>query len=383
MNSATLATKLRAWLPRLASLRITVVCLLLLFILTAWGTIYQAGNGLYAAQTRFFHSWFFLIGGIIPFPGAQLVIWVLFINLLASLIFRVKYSWGNLGNIITHAGILFLIAGSFVTYKYAVESYLPLSEGELSNVSLDRRNWELAVWHESGDAMAKKVSTLEMSPDQMGREIDFSSLGFKAVVENYYRNCVPETDPANSSAVRLMPRRPAKEPEDNVAGMVLKVEPRDGPAREFVLYGDQTEPVTVGGDLEVSLRHQRHPLPMTLKLLTVRREDYAGTNIARSFRSTVEVKSRGVNFTTRIYMNHPLHYQGFVFYQASYSRDAEGEGASVFQVVKNTGRPLPYISGGLIFSGMLIHFLCMLFGFGRRGEPGGRPKTAMARGRVA
>src|SRR3954471_3808651 len=93
------AFTLKALAPRLASLRISVVCLALLLILTAWGTIYQAGNGLYAAQERFFHSWYFLIADWIPFPGSQLVISVLFLNLLASMIFRVKYSFGNLGNI--------------------------------------------------------------------------------------------------------------------------------------------------------------------------------------------------------------------------------------------------------------------------------------------
>ena len=38
----------------LGSVRITVACLFLLFILTFWGTIAQVQQGLYAAQDRFF-----------------------------------------------------------------------------------------------------------------------------------------------------------------------------------------------------------------------------------------------------------------------------------------------------------------------------------------
>ena len=83
---------LRSLVPRLASVRISVVCLLLLLGLTAWGTVYQAEYGLYAAQTRFFYSWYFLVGGFLPLPGAQLVLWVLFFNLIASMLFRVTYS---------------------------------------------------------------------------------------------------------------------------------------------------------------------------------------------------------------------------------------------------------------------------------------------------
>jgi len=84
----------------LSSTRITVVCLFLLFILTFWGTIAQVQQGLYAAQDRFFNSFYFLAAGWIPFPGAQLVLWVLFVNLICMVILTYKkfllwINWGN------------------------------------------------------------------------------------------------------------------------------------------------------------------------------------------------------------------------------------------------------------------------------------------------
>jgi hypothetical protein len=39
-----------------SSVKIAVVCLLLLFVLTFWGTVAQVQQGLYVAQERFFHS---------------------------------------------------------------------------------------------------------------------------------------------------------------------------------------------------------------------------------------------------------------------------------------------------------------------------------------
>jgi hypothetical protein len=378
---------LRALFPRLASLRISVACLALLLILTAWGTLYQAEHGLYAAQTRFFHSWFFLIGGIVPFPGAQTAIAALFVNLLASMIFRVKYSFANLGNVVTHAGILFLLAGSFLTYHYAQESYLPLMEKEVSNVSLDRRNWELAVWQDAAGGAEKKVTAVEMGPGQAGRDLDFSEFGIQAAVASFYRNCRLETAASGEGALagraRLSPRSPADDPEDNIAGAVLRLKEAGGATREILLYGGQDEPAQAAGSrgaVRIALRQQRHPLPMTIRLLDVRKKEYPGTGIARSFESDVEVESDGVAFKSRIYMNHPLHYQGYVFYQSSYAAGAQGRETSVFAVVENRGRLVPYISGGLVFAGMVLHFLMRLFGYGQRP---GRNGTLSLNGRPA
>src|SRR5258708_30314611 len=92
----------------LSSARVTVVCLFLLFILTFWGTIAQVHQGLYAAQDRFFNSFFFLAAGFIPFPGAQLVLWVFFINLICSMIltFRKYIQWENSCLLIVHFGLI-------------------------------------------------------------------------------------------------------------------------------------------------------------------------------------------------------------------------------------------------------------------------------------
>src|SRR5471032_1290247 len=100
-------------IKRLSSSWITVVCLFLLFILTFWGTIAQVQQGLYAAQDRFFNSFFFLAAGFIPFPGAQLVLWVLFVNLICMMVltFKKYLRWESLGLLIIHMGlILYFVA---------------------------------------------------------------------------------------------------------------------------------------------------------------------------------------------------------------------------------------------------------------------------------
>lgn len=122
----------------LSSLRITVACLFLLFILTFWGTIAQVHQGLYAAQDRFFNSFFFLAGGFIPFPGAQLVLWVLFVNLISSLIVTYKKytQWANLGLLIIHLGLILYFIAAFMIFHFAQESNVRLAEGESTNVAV-------------------------------------------------------------------------------------------------------------------------------------------------------------------------------------------------------------------------------------------------------
>jgi ResB-like family len=376
MNSGKLVHWVKGIIPHLASLRISVVCLLLLFILTAWGTVYQAEAGLYAAQVRFFYSIYFLVWGFLPLPGAQLVLWVLFFNLAASMLFRVSYRFSNIGNIITHFGFLFLLAGSFITYRYAQESYLPLNEKEVSNVSIDRRQWELAVWTDEGFGLEKRVSTFDVSPKKIGQELDFSEFGFKALVQNYYRNCMAIADTTSQEALMgrgkigsLKTRRPEADPEDNLAGMILHIKSTGEDLQEMILYGGQMTPnsaLVKGKSIQLELRKARHPLPITLRLVDVKKEDYPGTGIPRSYHSDVEFQSEGMELKTRISMNNPLHYKNFTFYQASYNVDSQGRESSVLAVVENTGRLLPYISGTMIFGGMVIHFLMMLFGFNMR-----------------
>ena len=129
-----------------ASLKITLTCLILLFILTFWGTVDQVYNGLYLAQERFFNSFFFLVGGFIPFPGAQLVLWVLFINLVCVALTRFVYNRDHIGISIIHSGLLLFFVAAFVTLHCVEESHLTLMEGEAANLSNTSHHLEIILF---------------------------------------------------------------------------------------------------------------------------------------------------------------------------------------------------------------------------------------------
>jgi len=120
----------------LASLKLTVIALLLMAALVIAGTVYQAANGLYAAQEKFFASWIIWLFGILPLPGLLLAATLLFLNLLAATIFRLPYHWRQGGLLLVHYGLLLLMGGGFFIALTAQEYSLTLREGESSRLAL-------------------------------------------------------------------------------------------------------------------------------------------------------------------------------------------------------------------------------------------------------
>ena len=337
-----------------SSLKITVSCLGLLFILTFWGTIDQVENGLYHAQEQFFHSFFFLGFGFVPFPGAQLVLWILFMNLVCVALTRFVYRWSHLGILIIHFGLLTYFVSAFVTLHLVEESQLTLKEGEASNVSSATHDWELSVWKQEGDK--KHVIAYDAKNFKSGQILDFPEYGFEALVQNYYPNT--QLEPFREA-------EPNKEPERNAPAGTFLVKVKNQKELPLSLFGREewpTEAKINQTTYSFELRHKRSPLPLTVKLIDFMKEVHPNTDIARSFKSQVEILANGLNREATIFMNNPLRYKNYTFYQASYSVDAQGRESSTLAVVKNSGRLLPYMASLTTFAGLAIHFLTMAFG---------------------
>ena len=357
-----------------ASLKITLTCLILLFILTFWGTVDQVYNGLYLAQERFFNSFFFLVGGFIPFPGAQLVLWVLFINLVCVALTRFVYNRDHIGITIIHSGLLLFFVAAFVTLHCVEESHLTLMEREAANVSAAYHDWEIAAWKESGNE--KDVIAYDTAGLRGGQQLSFppegslsAEYGLTLTVGHCYPNSEAYTGGQAASAVlsasgigTLKPVPLDKAPEKNIPGCLLTVE-GTGPA---ILYGAEDKPLTIakeGTEYFLQLRRKHYPLPFLLRLNDFTVEWHPDTEIARSFKSLVEIIPTGGGSSREVLisMNKPLRYKNFTLYQASYSIDQFGRESSTLAVVKNTGRLLPYIATFLTFAGLALHFLLMAF----------------------
>jgi len=350
------------------SLKLTVICLIVLAVLTIWGTIFQADNGLYAAKARFFTSWIFFGFGFIPLPGGALTLTILFLNLISSLIFRIGFRLKNIGNILTHLGILILLVGGFFTFLFSQESVLMLKEGEKSAWSSSYHNWELSVWNDRDGV--RHYAVIELRDIESGNPLSFPDFPIRIDVKKAYRNASAfrnrsgntDQDVINASGiVSIDEKDPELEPEANIPGVLLYSADIN---KDIILYGGERVPTHVdigGGHYNFQLRKLRHKLPIEVGLTDFRIKRYPGSEIVKSYESTVEIRHEDLKRELVISMNKPLRFEDYTFFQSSYQITPEGIEYSVFAVVKNSGRLLPYISSIIVFVGLLIHFILMLF----------------------
>lgn len=353
-----------------ASPKLTVVCLLILVVLVVWGTVYQADHGLYQAKQKFFNSWYLFLFGFIPFPGTVLVMWVLFVNLICSIFFRIGFKWARLGNLLIHIGLVVLLIGGFFTFYYAQESVLSLKEGQGSHLSQAYHSWELSVWE--GTGQNRDVYAVDSDNLTKGDVVLFEGLNLEIRILSYYKNTrifFDKTDAspmtvANSSGIRSVSNKePETEPSHNSPGMVLSTS-IPGEQRKILLYGRDPRPTWIKSGTKnyfFSLRKKRFLLPFYLELVDFKKKVYPGSEIVRSYESQVIIRAGNFSRKVLISMNKPLRFKDFTVFQSQYLISRDGTESSIFAVVKNSGRMFPYISSLIIFVGLLIHFLSMLF----------------------
>ena len=117
LRGSRLPSALGRPLDFISSLRLTVVFLCLAALLVLIGTFAQVNEGLYAAQNRYFRSFFVWWGPnaaawrIPVFPGGYLIGGVLLINLIAAHARRFKFSRKKIGIFIIHFGLVLMLLG--------------------------------------------------------------------------------------------------------------------------------------------------------------------------------------------------------------------------------------------------------------------------------
>ena len=141
--------------------------------------------------------------------------------------------------------------------------------------------------------------------------------------------------------------------------------------RVDVTYDNQTQRVSIEGgagwielptlvtfgDVEMELLwgSKLMELPFELKLVDFQLERYAGSMSPSSYASEMEVitTKEQKNMPYRIFMNHPLTYEGFKFFQSSYDKDEQG---TVLEVNKDPGKWPTYIGYFLLCLGFIANF---------------------------
>ncbi len=371
------------------SLKLTVVCLALAVVLVFWGTLAQVDLGLYKVQQEFFRSFIVFWGPkgadwqIPVFPGGYLIGGVLLINLVAAHYKRFGFSRKKIGIIITHVGLILLLLGQLATDLLSRESTLHLREGQTKDYSQSDRQTELAI-ADTTDPSLDKVVAIPDTTLAAGGVIQDPALPFAIRVQRF----LPNSQLSNKSQAGFDPvpatagfgpglwmrpvARVTKMDERDVPSAIIELEGNGKSLGTWLVseYLDQpSNPPQAfkfdGRSYTLGLRLRRYYKPFSLQLVNFAHDVYAGTDIPKNFSSVVRLRNplNGDNREVKIYMNNPLRYGGYTFYQASYDPDNKG---SVLQVVHNPSWLTPYLACLLVGAGLTIQFLSHLIPFVKR-----------------
>lgn len=166
-------------------------------------------------------------------------------------------------------------------------------------------------------------------------------------------------------------RKPVSEMTDSEAHLAAE---QDRIAKEF------QEGTLPDIEWEVSLRFVRHYKPFTIHLIDVQKNDYAGTDSPRDYRSVIRLTDKSGQVVLPkhdVWMNNPMRFSGETYYQQSViikksddpkEKDIE---RTTLQVVKNEGWMAPYVACAIVGLGMIVQFLSTLLRFMKRSQRGG------------
>ena len=380
-----------------SSLQLTVVLLALSLVLIFFGTLAQVETGIWKTQQDYFESFFvawaypqtwighdFFFWLHIPLPGGYLLGGLLLINLIFAHITRFKLTLKKSGIFLIHFGLILLLVSELLTDLLSVESQMTVDEGSRSNYSQNYRENELVLidrTHPDFD----RVHSIPTSLLKPGKVVAVPETDLKIRTVQFYSNAkvgrapdgsIVQSPATKGAGVKMkliatpVETTYAKD-EINTATAYIEVIGPEGPLGTWLVSNvidDRFPPQMVqlaDQSWEIALRLKRHYYPFSVELINFSHDKYPGTEIPYNFSSEVMVhhENSAKNQKALIYMNHPLRYLGLTFFQASF---ANNDLTSIFQVVRNPGWVIPYVSVLLMGIGMLIQFGMHFFKFLKR-----------------
>lgn len=301
------------------------------------------------------------------------------------------------GIVLLHAGVGLLIFNELLVGFYNVENQIMIEEGKSSSFAISDQHVELAVVERDPSKDEEKVVAVPIAHNgsltslaRDGAVIEHSELPFDIQVEKFYRNSqltplkkgetseikeglgkfqkVKELDPFSGADSRT-----------NIASAIVKFRDKDSgkilttrllsqqlsDLQRMSLQDEIPEQITVGGKTyDVFLRFKQIQKPYSIYLEDIRKVDYLGTATPKDYSSFIVFKDerRDSQHRHRIWMNNPMRYAGWTYYQSGYN-GAVGNETTTLQVVKNRGWMIPYLACMVVVVGMAVHFVMTLIRF--------------------
>ena len=381
------------------SFKLATIVLVLMTIVTLFGTLAQVEDGLHSAKVQYFHSWIIAdsMGGLpILLPGGLLLMLILFVNMTLGALIKVKKRWKGAGLLISHFGMLMLLAGGFVTWAFSTDGYMAMYPGMSSNRIESYRNWQLEVMPLTEDGKGEKAwilpsDELQSIKSNESRSYESPELPFTIVVNGFTKNAtpIPVSAPIAANApgkeidgFKLSPQKPSKEAEQNLPGAYVEFRPEGG--------GDPVEAILWAGSFRFDPRE--NPMPFTFEVdgkkygaLLAKKswtvpfevqldefifERHPGIATARNYESRVTRFEEGQpEKALEIKMNEPMRYMGYTFFQESFGPSGSQPGDEMFSqfaVANNPADQWPLYALIVTGVGLGVHFTIMLISFTTR-----------------
>jgi len=238
-------------------------------------------------------------------------------------------------------------------------SPLPLNEKmELSENSpfrifskkLFETNPHLFLFGKSAAFYDKEAKIWKASRFEIGGEADLPWMGFKVKLLDHRTDAYPT----------MMPHyvKPIQDNGQVISGQMKAVEVTIGDQTFWVKSNDPIAFNNNGERITFELGKKQILLPYELVLDQFKMDTDPGTNNPASYESFVTL-FRGNEGSEKhhVYMNNPIKYENFTFYQASYFETNEGPYGSVLSVNFDPGRFWKYLGSLLLVLGSVWHFV--------------------------
>ena len=352
----------------LGSFGLTVTLLLILFLLTWFGTLEQVDHGLYTVQRKYFDSLYVVhyVGSVpILLPGGMATMVLFAINLFVGGMVRIRKTRRNVGVIVAHLGMMFLLVAGAVKQLRSEDGLMRLAPQQQGSVFSSSAKFEVVIW--DATTPMGPVTEYRIPPGDVRRLggnrtrlFKHADLPFEITLGDFVPSSrvvpaagigVPQHDVIDGWTVREM--NPKDVSDVRIPSLYATVVTPGGEALRGILFGVMRLPWTFefdGRTWAVALRGEAYDLPFELRLDEFRKSDHPGMGMARSFESDVtRIKPDQPDRQVRIWMNNPLREDDYVVYQAQYDGDS-----TILQIVKNPSDQWPKWACYVIGVGLMI-----------------------------
>jgi len=348
-----------------------VILIVTLAAVLAVTTFLEAAHGREYTQWYIYRTWWFVA-----------LLGLLAVNIFTAAAIRFPWRTSQTGFVITHAGLLVLLAGAVVTFVRGIEGQMTVIEGRSGSEYAVTSRSQISVRYSGGERRPGIAFVFEPGPVDWphGESLELGERnGVSARVLAFYRHARFD---GQFWPVEFDPKQ--ENQPDAAALIEIKA---GGQARQFWLRRNDTERgaariLTPEGQLDVSFGYERRDLDFSLGLTDVEMAMNPGRQGAAAYTSRVRLvdPAAGIDEKRVISMNEPLVHGRYTFYQSGYHPRVQklDDGwleASTFSIGYDPGRFLKYFGSVMICAGVFVMFymrkgpLAKLFTRAKRDNP--------------